>query len=156
MNVDITIGDGRLLAQTLDDGRWDLIIVDAFSSDAIPVHLLSIEATELFARKLSPRGVIAFHVSNRFFDLHPVIAAAATRLGMWWAFQDREAVTTIDYGSKWVMLARSADRAKDAGLTEDGWEHPEVTPAPPPWTDDWSNVLATLRSWRFWRQDESD
>ena len=123
--LDIAIGDGRLLAQSLDDGDWDLIVVDAFSSDAIPVHLLSVEAVQLLERKLSPRGILAYHVSNRFFDLHPVVAAAAARLGMTWALQDSEGLTAIDYGSKWVMLARSAEAADAAGLTDPGWEHPE-------------------------------
>lgn len=156
VDVSVSIGDGRLLAQALDDGRWDVIIVDAFSSDAIPVHLLSIEAVEVFRRKLSARGIVAYHVSNRFFDLHPVIAAAAERLGMWWAFQDREGLSTFDYGSKWIMLARDQESASGAGLMEAGWLRPELSPAPPPWTDDWSNVLGTMRSWRFWAKDEAD
>jgi SAM-dependent methyltransferase len=153
VSLDIAIGDGRLLAQSLDDGDWDLIVVDAFSSDAIPVHLLSLEAVQLLGRKLSPRGILAYHVSNRFFDLHPIVAAAATRLGMWWAFQDSAGLTAIDYGSKWVMLARSEQAARDAGLTEAGWEHPEATIAPAPWTDDWANVLGTMRTWKFWKKD---
>jgi hypothetical protein len=155
VSLDISIGDGRLLAQSLDDDDWDLIVVDAFSSDAIPVHLLSVEAVQLLERKLSPRGILAYHVSNRFFDLHPVIAAAATRLGMTWAFQDSAGLTAIDYGSKWVMLARSEQAARDAGLTEPGWEHPEETIAPAPWTDDWANVLGTMRTWKFWKKDEN-
>ena len=154
VSLDIAIGDGRLLAQSLDDGDWDLIVVDAFSSDAIPVHLLSLEAVQLLGRKLSPRGILAYHVSNRFFDLHPIVAAAATRLGMWWAFQDSSGLTAIDYGSKWVMLAQSEQAARDAGLTEVGWEHPEATVAPAPWTDDWANVLGTMRTWKFWKKDD--
>ncbi len=152
--LDIAIGDGRLLAQSLDDGDWDLIVVDAFSSDAIPVHLLSVEAVQLLGRKLSARGILAYHVSNRFFDLHPVVAAAAARLGMAWALQDSDGLTAIDYGSKWVMLARSAEAASAAGLTDPGWEHPEEISATAPWTDDWANVLGTMRTWKFWKKDE--
>src|SRR5262249_17111286 len=63
VNIDIVIGDGRLLAAALMDESWDVIIVDAFSSDAIPVHLLSLEAVRIFERKLSPNGVIAYHIS---------------------------------------------------------------------------------------------
>jgi hypothetical protein len=152
--LEIAIGDGRLLAQSLTDGDWDLIVVDAFSSDAIPVHLLSVEAVQLLGQKLSPRGILAYHVSNRFFDLHPVVAAAATRLGMTWAFQDSEGLTSIDYGSKWVMLARSPEAAAAAGLTDAGWESPEETAAAAPWTDDWANVLGTMRTWKFWKKEE--
>ena len=128
-------------------------MVDAFSSDAIPVHLLSVEAVQLLGRKLSARGILAYHVSNRFFDLHPVVAAAAARLGMAWALQDSEGLTAIDYGSKWVMLAHSAEAADAAGLTDPGWEHPEEISATAPWTDDWANVLGTMRTWKFWKKD---
>jgi spermidine synthase len=152
--VDIAVGDGRLLAETLDEGAWDLIVVDAFSSDAIPVHLLSLEAVRMFEHKLSARGVIAYHISNRFFDLYPVIAAAAARVGMSWALQTREGLTETDYGSTWVMLAKSDTSARDAGLTEIGWEQPAVPPTLEPWTDDWANVLGTMRSWRFWTRTD--
>jgi hypothetical protein len=98
--------------------------------------------------------VIAYHVSNRFFDLHPVIAATATELGLWWAYQSSESLSNIDYGSKWIMLAKDGASAEAAGLSEPGWLRPEMTAPPQPWTDDWSNVLSTMRSWKFWKQDE--
>ena len=73
---------------------------------------------------------------------------------MAWALQDSDGLTAIDYGSKWVMLARSAEAAGAAGLTDAGWEHPAETSAPSPWTDDWANVLGTMRTWKFWKKDE--
>lgn len=148
VQVDIEIGDGRLLAQAQENGAWDLVVVDAFSSDAIPVHLLSLEAIQMFNRKLSARGVLAFHVSNRFFDLYPVIAAAADRFGMPWAVLTTEGMTELEYQSTWVMLTGSEESAQAAGLREPGWEQRPIAAAP--WTDDWANVLGTLRSWRFW------
>ena len=154
VDLRVAIGDGRLLAAAATDGAWDLVIVDAFSSDAIPVHLLSVEAVETFERKLTRGGVIAYHISNRFFDLQPVVAAAADRLGLSWAVQEREGPTNTDYGSKWVMLATSPASAEAAGLTEAGWQHPVIDARRAPWTDDWANVLGTMRSWRFWEADE--
>ena len=73
---------------------------------------------------------------------------------MSWAFQDSEGLTAIDYGSKWVMLAKSEEAAGDAGLSEVGWQHAEASPEPAPWTDDWANVLGTMRSWKFWAKDD--
>ena len=148
VTVDIDIGDGRLAVEAMPDGVWDLIVVDAFSSDAIPVHLLSIEAVQMFRRKLSARGILAFHISNRFFDLAPVLAAAAARAGMPWTVQSGEGISTTEYRSTWVMLAGSEASARDAGLTGGDW--PQPTKAKAPWTDDWANVLGTMRSWKFW------
>jgi spermidine synthase len=154
VRVDIQVGDGRLLAQGLDDAAWDLIVMDAFSSDAIPSHLLSVEAVRLFQHKLSARGILAFHISNRFFDLRDVLAAAATRVGMPWAVQTSAGPTSNDFESTWVMLAASESSARDAGLDEADWERPTTPSHTAPWTDDWANVLGTMKSWRFWKTEE--
>lgn len=76
-----TLGDGRLEVEKLEDGSQDLIAIDAFSSDSIPVHLLTEEAFAEYAKKLTPDGMLAVHISNRMFDLSPVIAANAESLG---------------------------------------------------------------------------
>jgi spermidine synthase len=154
VSVDIEIGDGRLLAQGLEDAGWDLIVMDAFSSDAIPSHLLSVEAVRLLQHKLSARGILAFHISNRFFDLRHVLAAAAMRVGMPWTVQSSAGATANDFESTWVMLAASEAGARDAGLDEAGWERPPTPPQTAPWTDDWANVLGTLKLWRFWATEE--
>ena len=69
--------DGRLGLRAMPEASYDLIVVDAFSSDAIPTHLITREAVSMFMSRLKPRGVIAFHVSNRFFNLGPVLARIA-------------------------------------------------------------------------------
>ena len=81
-NVKIVLGDGRRTIAHVPDGSSDLVIVDAFSSDSIPVHLLTREAVELYLRKLRPGGLIAFHVTNRHLELAPVVARAARALGL--------------------------------------------------------------------------
>jgi spermidine synthase len=155
VRVDIAIGDGRLLAQALDNAAWDLIVMDAFSSDAIPTHLLSIEAVQLLKQKLSLRGVLAYHISNRFFDLREVLAAAAMRVGMSWAVQNGEkGLSSNDFESTWVMLAASEASARDAGLDEADWQRAPTPTHIAPWTDDWANVLGTMKSWRFWATEE--
>ena len=152
--LDIAIGDGRLLAQSLDDGDWDLIVVDAFSSDAIPVHLLSVEAVQLLGRKLSPRGILAYHVSNRFFDLHPVVAAAADAPG-----HDVGAAGQRRADGDRLRLEMGDARPQRRGRQR---RRPDRAPAgsirkrpsrPAPWTDDWANVLGTMRTWKFWKKD---
>ena len=76
-SLNVVIGDARLRLAAEPDGSFDLLVLDAFSSDAIPIHLLTAEAFALYERKLAPDGVILLHLSNRYLDLPPVVAAVA-------------------------------------------------------------------------------
>jgi hypothetical protein len=106
----LVMGDARLSLEQEPDGRFGIIMVDAFSSDAIPVHLITKEAIELYLQKLAPRGVIALHISNRYLDLEPVTAALAMDLDL--AFRLRSDSLTSSEGrqgkstSTWVIMAR--------------------------------------------------
>ena len=80
--VDVAVGDGRLLLQDEAARRFDVLVVDAFSGDSIPVHLLTREAVMLYRQRLKPGGVIALHVSNSHLDLRPVVGRIAADLGM--------------------------------------------------------------------------
>lgn len=142
------IGDARLNLETAAAGRYDVLIVDAFSSDAIPIHLLTREAIAGYARTLAPHGVLLLHVSNRFFELRPVLGAVAPAAGFV-AFDNQDfALSTQDVGeikfaSEWILLTRTGDAAP----TLSGW-----TPIPDPhqriWTDDYSNPLGAMRLFR--------
>ena len=105
--VDVAVGDGRLLLQAESDKRFDVLVVDAFSGDSIPVHLLTREAVELYRQRLKPGGVIALHVSNSHLELGPVVARIADELGLQVAFIADPGVqgdpsTSV---SDWVLLA---------------------------------------------------
>ncbi|WP_420125639.1 spermidine synthase [Longimicrobium sp.] len=141
----VVLGDARLsLAQT--DRTYDLILLDAFSSDAIPVHLMTREALDTYLARLAPRGLIVFHISNRYLDLEPVVAALA---------KDRGLVTRAGVGprdrrpyestSTWIAVARNA---ADLGpLTADAnWWAPRLRADVEPWTDDYSSLL-TVFDW---------
>jgi len=144
-DVSVRIGDGRLLADALPDGQWDLIVLDAFSSDSIPVHLLTQEAMREYTHKVSPRGVIAVHVSNRFFDLGPMVATIAESLGWRWAIQSRSEEEADETASTWMMLVRDESVGTGLGLTESPWERPAIPKGVEPWTDDWANLLGRLK-----------
>jgi hypothetical protein len=145
----VVLGDARLsLARAAGQDRYDLMVLDAFSSDAIPAHLLTREALAVYAERLAPRGVIAFHVSNRYLDLIPVVADLAGDAGMHAMAgvdrritdQDRKRLYTQ---SIWMAVAR--DSATLAPLAERGrwgWAEPDGRRL---WTDDYSNVLGVLR-----------
>src|ERR1043166_3859139 len=144
----VILGDARISLAKEPDGTHDLIILDAFSSDAIPVHLLTREALDLYFRKLSPHGVLAFHITNRYFDLRPVLARLARDAHVVAYLQSdfdvtREEARAGKEGSHWVIMAR---RPEDLGalVNDRQWmpSLPNVTG--PAWTDDYSNVLGAL------------
>ena len=140
-------GDGRLLLEAAAEGGLDLLILDAFSSDAVPVHLMTREAFALYRRKLGPEGIIAVNVSNRHLDLSGVLGAVAAEAGLVGLVQvdDWERPEgDYTYPSIWVVL--SADPERLAPLRADPrWKPLEAPPGVRPWTDDFSNVLSVLR-----------
>jgi hypothetical protein len=143
----IVEGDARLRLQAEPDATFDLLVLDAFSSDAIPAHLLTRQAVALYAAKVTPDGFIAMHVSNRYLDLLAPIARLANDARLRALVRDDRGVTEemIARGkspSTWVALARS-DRALD-GLREAGWTELSA-PAGPVWTDDFSNLVSAIR-----------
>jgi spermidine synthase len=146
--VDVVLGDGRLTLQRAMPGAYDLIILDAFSSDAIPVHLLTREAVDLYLSRLQPSGIVAIHISNRYLNLEPVLAALASRDGLTaWAsvddrIPDRDAARGR-FASHWVMMARTREPLADlAGRS--GWHTAAMSARVKPWTDDYSNILQVL------------
>lgn len=140
----IVVGDARLALAREPAARYDIVIVDAFSSDAIPIHLLTREAIEGYVRTLTPNGVMLFHVSNRFFRLPPVLAAAAGFV-QWEAFvNDDPYVTPAEfaagkYESEWVILARPG-----AGAALGPTWHRLTAGSTRGWTDDYSNPLGAM------------
>ena len=153
---DVVLGDARLRLREASDRHYPLIILDAFSSDAIPVHLLTREAFRLYTGKLAPGGVLAFHVSNRYLDLKPVLANLALDRG--WVCRSREDLgidpTERENGkepSVWVVSAETED---DLGRLANSsrWLSPEPQPDRRVWTDDFSNLLGIFK-WRDWGGD---
>jgi hypothetical protein len=145
--AEVEIGDARLtLAQATE--RFDLLTLDAFNSDAIPTHLLTREAFALYRERVKPEGVIAFHVSNRFLDLAPVIAGVAKEAGWVMAEANRlppdtnpppgmPAAVTMD------LVALAADSATLRPLVAGGrWRWTERVARP--WTDDWTPLASAL------------
>lgn len=144
----IVVGDARLSLVRAPDSGFDLIVLDAFSSDAIPVHLMTREALALYLRKLKPGGSVAFHISNRYLDLEPVLVELARDARLAGATGDfnasQEDKTAMYYASRWVVLAR--DAATLAPLVKErGWS---VLPPSAPvrvWTDDFSDIIGILK-----------
>jgi hypothetical protein len=144
----VTIGDARLSLARARPEQFGVIILDAFSSDAIPIHLLTREAMALYVSRLAPGGIIALHISNLHLSLSPVLGRLAQAEGLTalWQREPASAGSLADgkFPSEWMVLARDA---RDLGrLTSDPrWTAPRVQPATPLWTDDFSNILSVLR-----------
>lgn len=145
-DVDIVLGDARLSMERQPPQQFDIIAVDAFSSDAIPMHLLTLEAVELYARHLKPDGVIAIHISNRYLDLRPVCARAAEHLGRA-AFVVDESSDLMAHATTWVLITSNLDLLQQGsfeGARLDAVIAPQNFKA---WTDGYSNLLAVLKDW---------
>ena len=144
----VVLGDARISLASAADSSYGAIVVDAFSSDAIPSHLLTREAMELYFTKLTEDGVLALHLSNRHLDLTPVVGSAARDLGLV-AFvrTDRGIEELKKRGgaeSHWAVIARN-DAALAGFSTDKGWGRLPVDPKFRTWTDDFSNIVAVLR-----------
>ena len=146
--VDIVLGDGRVTLQDAPAGAYDLLILDAFSSDAIPLHLLTREALLLYLSRLAPDGIIALHISNRYFNLEPMLGALVRQQGLHALARVDSDIPPADaakgrLGSHWVMIAR--DPASLSPLdAASGWRPPALEARVQPWTDDYTNILSVL------------
>ena len=145
--VDVVLGDARLRLAEAPSGRYGLLFLDAFSSDAIPMHLLTQEAFGLYLDKLAPDGVLALHVTNRYLDLTPFVGRLAREHRLATRFQSWASRDGCGrYVTDWVVLSR--DESYLGGLARSRfWQPLEVPPGTPLWTDDFSNLLAAVH-WR--------
>jgi spermidine synthase len=145
--VDVVIGDGRLSLAREEDGLYDVLIVAAFSGDAIPVHLLTREAFALYFRKLSERGLLLLNITNLYLDLLPVVGRIVADAGLAARYsRDVEPTITAEgSASDWVVVARKSELLTRFSYTRTPWPVLEPDPDVGLWTDDFTNVLQALR-----------
>lgn len=153
----IILGDARLQIANQPPGRFDILVIDAFSSDAIPLHLMTKEAIGLYARALKPDGVLLIHISNRFFDLEPVLAAEAQARGWSAAIRIDPSPMGDDFsdltGSSWVALTATPQRMEELtggikprkdSYDEGAWVQLKARAHFERWTDDYASTLPVL------------
>ncbi len=148
---DIAIGDARLSLARAPDHSFDLIILDAFNSDAIPIHLITREAVQLYLAKLHDGGLIVFHITNRYLDLGPVVANVAASLDLTARLfsDDQDGDDSSDpalkgkAASDWMVVARG-DAAHAAIGRDARWREVRPSPDRSVWTDDYSNLLGAF------------
>jgi hypothetical protein len=148
-NATVTLGDGRLTLAKVPDRSYDLIVVDAFGGDAIPVHLLTREAIQLYLAKLRPGGALLFNISNKYVDIGSVLAGEAGALNLASYVRTDVDVTPEQAAlgkveSAWLVMSR--DDANLNGLPSvQGWQSLAASAQSPVWTDDFSDLLSVMR-----------
>ncbi len=146
--VKVVLGDARLSLQRSTE-QFDLLLLDAYSSDSIPLHLLTREAVRLYLERLKRGGWLVFHFSNRQLDLEPVLAALAEDAGLACRIQEQDIVSAANrargvFTSSWAVMCR--DEAHLGVLLNDiRWQPPQNTRRLPVWTDDYASIVSVWR-----------
>jgi spermidine synthase len=145
-SVSVVEGDARLNLQSAAEGYYGLIVLDAFSSDAIPVHLMTQQALDLYLSKLAEGGILVFHASSRSLDLKPILADLA-------ASRNLECIGFDDLGpnsiegkdpSQWVVMARSEPEISYLSINSQ-WQRLEGKKGTRVWSDDFSNIVRAIK-----------
>jgi hypothetical protein len=141
----VVLGDARLTLADTPDGHYDLIVMDAFSSDAVPVHLLTREAMALYLRKLAPGGLVGSHVMNRHLELPSVVAGIASANGLVTRIMSSDGADADQYMFA-SSVAAVARKDEDFGplLKSGDWPVQEPDPDRRVWTDDYSNIAGAM------------
>ncbi len=146
--IQLALGDARLVLEREAPQRFDVLAVDAFSSDAIPVHLITREALGVYLRHVKEDGVVAFHVSNRFLDLIPVVARVAKENRVYSVLVSDDPEDEDGNGrsrSDWVLVSRDPAALAREAITDAGAVGIEDRPGWRTWTDDYSNLIQILK-----------
>ncbi len=141
--MEYVLGDARLSLEREAPNQFNVLAVDAFSGDSIPMHLITVEAVRAFMQQVSREGVLAYHVSNRFLDLPPVLAEIAEAEGLSGVVVEdpAQANNALHSTSTWVLLARRSEVLSRI----EGTKPLERKPGAPLWTDDFNNLLSVVK-----------
>ena len=150
-SCEVVLGDGRLTVARAPDGHYGLMFLDAFSSDAVPTHLLTQEALQLYLSKLDERGILVFNISNRYLDLAPLLANLAKDAGLVCLRRNDPADTQKEremakHASEFVVMARHLRYIRKLDY-DPGWEEVPTRPGLGVWTDQYTNIFRLLK-WR--------
>jgi hypothetical protein len=140
------LGDARLVLAQQQDLKFDVLVIDAYSSDAVPVHLTTTQAMELYLDRLTPDGLLVYHISNRYYDIDLPLGRSAAALGLAAQSQSYKGKDLADLGdtsSNVVLIARNAAAFGD--LAVDPRWNPLLSDGGRLWTDDYANLLSILR-----------
>jgi spermidine synthase len=142
-NIRYFIGDARILLREAPVQSYNLLILDAFSSGAIPTHLLTLEAMEEFGRVIKKDGLLLYHISNRYIDLLPVLQCNAQKLGLQIKIYENPPDTMVlKYSSRWVAIGHNQNTFDQLTQDDPGWKVPYCKNVC--WTDNFSNIWSVV------------
>jgi hypothetical protein len=143
--LNVILGDARLSLESEAPQNYDVLVLDAFSGDAIPVHLLTAQAIALYRRHLQPNGVLAFHISSQYVDLAPVLAAEAQHAGLTaFGFHADGNANLGEFQSDWVLMSANAQFFRQPEVANAASPLP-LRPDLPLWTDDFNSLLPLVK-----------
>lgn len=146
----VVLGDARLALASQSSGQNAAMILDAYSADTVPTHLLTVEALDVYLKHLTPDGVLLFNISNQYFDLRPVLGNLASSRGLLAYFQSDSVAERVGFGggrfgSRWVVMSRRIGSL--ASIANDArWSVLGPNPNIPLWTDDYSSLIRVLNA----------
>jgi hypothetical protein len=147
-DVSVKLGDGRIVLENelklIGPHNFDLFVLDAFNGDAIPTHLLTKEAFELYLQHLNPEGILAFHISNRHLDLRPVVWALADKFEMDGFEVENTPEDDRSYQSTWILLTTNRDFLRNPEIIQYSNPRSDDLPELRLWTDNYSNLFQIL------------
>jgi len=146
-NCDVVTGDGRLQLAREHDGSFDFLLLDAFSSDSVPTHLLTREALQMYLSKLKPDGILVFNVSNRYLNVEKLVSALVGDAGLTAFYRFDEAGDLRKLGKTSAQHVVAARKPEDLqGISgRPGWTKVSRPAGFEPWSDDYSNLLSLIR-----------
>jgi len=144
-SVDIALGDARINLERESLQQFQVLVLDAFSSDSVPVHLLTLEAGRTYLRHLSDDGILAIHISNRHLDLDPVVRGLADALGLVVVRVDINDGDDVVWRNDWMLLARKPSVLAAPEIQRAATKPPTSTPVFLLWTDTYSNLLQIFK-----------
>lgn len=139
-HVDIVLGDARLMLEREQAAPYDVLVLDAFSGDAIPVHLLTREAMDIYRQHLSPDGALAIHISNRYLDLGPVVRGLAEYAGLGLTWIETRSGENEHFGTDWMILTRNPELTKALAPKSNA-----ATGRTLLWTDEYNDLFRILK-----------
>ncbi len=142
--IETALGDARLVLEREPPQQFDILAIDAFSSDAIPVHLITREALKIYLKHIKPDGAVVFHVSNRYLELAPIVKLLADEVGMEAVLINDKAKVPYQANSDWVIVTKNREFLEDPEVDKKRTKINKI-PGLLPWSDDFNNLFIILK-----------
>ncbi|MDA7925014.1 fused MFS/spermidine synthase [Mariniblastus sp.] len=146
--VETTLADARIAMEREENQKYDLIVLDAFSGDGIPAHLLTTEAFDVYKKHLTPNGIVAVHISNRYLNLFPVVAGTAGHHNLEMVYIEHipdDNSGMEEASSDWILLTNNQDFIEDEEVQELSQDPRQWYESPIKWTDQYSNLIEVMK-----------